>query len=122
MNTIRALLNLAMAAACFSGGFYLLAQGSLFLRDRWHPEVGSLFSGLSLYLLVLGLFSLSAFTATVAVAWIRGTVPMPKPDVVRPDPAYKGLVILRYWYLVVPAVLLVMGAFILAKHVPAPPQ
>lgn len=124
---MRVALNLALAAACVWGGLYLLQQESFFLRDRWHSGTGTLFSGLSLDLLALGLFALGAFAAAVALAWVRGTLPRPPPRVIRTHPVYKGRIIVRYWYLVLPAFALVLGAFLLAEHVPnpalrAPPQ
>ena len=117
---MRVALNLALAAACVWGGLYLLQQDSCFLRDRWHPATGTLFSGLSLELLALGLFALGAFAAAVALAWVRGTLPRPPPGAIRTHPVYKGRIIVRYWYLVLPAFALVLGAFILADRVPNP--
>jgi len=120
MNTIRIVLNGALTFLCFSGGAYLLERGSFFLRDRWHPETGTYFSGVPLYLLAFGLFFLGAFTAAVSLAWMRGTIPMPDKRKIRPHPVYKGQIILRYWYFVVPALILVFSAFMLAKHAPNP--
>jgi len=120
MNTIRVLLNGVLTFFCFSGGAYLLERGSFFLRDRWNPETGTYFSGMPLYLLAFGLFFLGAFAAAVALAWMRGTIPMPDPGNISSHPVYKGLVILRYWYFVVPALVLVISAFMLAKHAPDP--
>ncbi len=120
MNTVRIVLNGALALFCFSGGAYLLELGSFFLRDRWHPEAGTYFSGASLYLLALSLFFLGAFAAAVMRGWVRGTIPMPDPGTIRPHPAYKGQIILHYWYFIIPALILVLSAFMLAKHAPAP--
>jgi hypothetical protein len=120
MNTIRIVLNGALTFLCFSGGAYLLERGSFFLRDRWHPQTGTHFSGVPLYLLAFGLFSLGAFAAAVALAWIRGTISMPDRGKIRPHPVYKGQILLRYWYFVVPALVMVVMAFMLAKHVPNP--
>lgn len=120
MNTIRFTLNFILTFFCFLGGAYLLERGEFFLRDRWHPGMGTYFAGLPLYLLSCGLFFLGVFSAAVAMAWMKGAIAMPDPRKVRPHPVYKGQIILRYWYLVVPAILLVLGAFILSPHVPAP--
>ena len=120
MNTIRTLLNVVLAFVCFSGGGYLIERGSFFLRDRWHPEIGTYFSGVPLYFLAFGLFFLGAFALAVALAWMRGTIPMPDKRSIRPHPVYKGKIIVRYWYLVVPALILVIGAFMAAKRMPNP--
>jgi hypothetical protein len=114
------LLNGVVAFCCFSGGVSLLARGSFFLRDRWHPEAGTYFSGVPLYLLAFGLFFLGAFAVAVARAWMMGAIPLPDPRRGRPRPDYKGRMIARYWYIVAPALILVLGAFMLAKHAPNP--
>ena len=120
MNTIRMLLNGVLAVLCFSGGGYLLERGSFFLRDRWHPETGTYFAGVPLYFLAFGLFFLGAFAAAVALAWMRGTIPMPDKRDIRPHPVDKGQIIVRYWYFVGPALILVFSAFIAAKRAPNP--
>lgn len=120
MTALRILLNGILTLICFSGGAFLLERGSFFLQDRWHPETGTYFSGVPLYLLAFGLFFLGAFAAAVARAWIRGAIPLPDPDISRPHLDYKGRIIFRYWYFVVPALILVLSSFMLAKHVPNP--
>ena len=70
MTAIRILLNGVLTFCCFSGGAYLLDRGSFFLRDRWHPETGTYFSGVPLYLLDFGLFFPGAFAAAVARSWM----------------------------------------------------
>lgn len=75
---------------------------------------------MSLYFLAFGLFSLGAFVAAVARAWITGAMPLPDPARNRPHPDYKGRIIVRYWYFVVPALILVLSAFLLAKHLANP--
>ena len=120
MNTIRTLLNGVLAFCCFAGGGYLLERGSFFLRDRWHPETGTYFSGVPLYCLAFGLFFLGAFAAAVALAWMRATIPMPDKRSIRPHPVYKGQLIVRYWYFVIPALILVLSAFMAAKRAPDP--
>ena len=120
MNVLRIVLNGVLAVFCVWGGAYLLWQESYFLHDRWHPETGTYFSGVSLYLLAAGLFLLGAFAAAVALAWLRGTIPMPGRRELRPHPAYKGQILVRFWYLVVPALVLIPGSFLLADKVPNP--
>ena len=120
MNAIRIAVNVALTLLFVWGGVYLFGQESFFLRDRWHPETGTYFYGASLYLLGASLFCLAAFAAAVALAWIKGTMPMPGRREIRPHPAYKGQIIVRYWYLVIPAFALLLGSFVLAKHVPNP--
>ncbi|HET9034357.1 MAG TPA: hypothetical protein VFN25_15815 [Dokdonella sp.] len=120
MNAIRILANGILAFICLWGGVYLLGRESFFLRDRGHPQVGILFSGVSLTLLAFALFLIAAFAAAIALAWIRGALPMPGRRVIRPHPAYQGQIIVRYWYLVVPALILIVTSVMLAKRVPNP--
>jgi hypothetical protein len=115
---MRVVLNGVLAFLCFSGGAYLLQRGSIFWPDRWHPQTGIFFAGPPLYLLALGLFFLGAFVAAVTLDWIRGTLPMPDSAKARTHPVYKGQIIVRYWYLVAPALILVLSAFVLATHAP----
>jgi hypothetical protein len=73
-----------------------------------------------LYLLAFGLFFLGAFAAAVARSWMIGAIPPPDPRRGRPRPDYKGRIIARYWYLLAPALILVLGAFMVAEHAPNP--
>lgn len=118
MNSLRITFNVVLAIAMFGGGTYLLGQDSFFLRDRWDPSTGTLFQGMTLYCLALGLFFLGAFGGMVGYAWAKGALPMPSESTIRPHPAYKGSVIARFWYLVLPAVVLIMLAFFLAEKTP----
>lgn len=120
MSAIRIALNVALTLLLVWGGVYLFGQETFFLRDRWHPETGTFFYGASLYLLGASLFCFAAFAAAVALAWIKGALPMPKPRELRPHPSYKGEIIVRFWYLVLPALALLLASFALAKHVPNP--
>lgn len=120
MNRLRIIVNSAFAFLCALAGMYLLFQDTFFLRNRWHSETGTLFSGISLYLLAFGLFFFAAFAAVVALAWIRGVLPMPNQREIRPHPTYKGQIIARYWYLVIPASTLVLGALLLGKNISNP--
>jgi hypothetical protein len=55
MNTLRVILNVALAIVLLSGGVYLLGQDSFLLSERWNPEAGTLFQGVVLYCLASGL-------------------------------------------------------------------
>ena len=118
MNTLRVILNIALTISLLSGGVYLLGQDSFLLSERWNPEAGTLFQGVALYCLGFGPIFLGAFVGAVTYSWIKGTLPMPDRNTIRPHPSYKGAVIARFWYLVLPAVLFVFLAFILADKVP----
>ena len=117
MNMIRIFLNGIFTFLCFLGSVYLLERGVFLLRDRWHPETGIYFVGVPLYLLAFGLIFLGLFSLAVMQAWVRGVIPMPKPGTFRPHPAYKGQIIVRYWYFVMPAMMLLISSLLLAKPV-----
>lgn len=119
MNGFRIVMNLAISAACSIGGIYLLFRGSVLVRDRNDAAAGWLFSGASLYSLVLALFCLAAFSFAVSRAWLKGDVSPPGPDEIRPHPADKGQVLMKYWYFAGPAIGFVVAAFFLASQVPA---
>jgi heme/copper-type cytochrome/quinol oxidase subunit 2 len=120
VNSLRVILNIVLALLLLSGGAYLLGQRSFFLSDRWSPESGTLFHGVTLYLLAFGLIFLGVFAGAVAYCWIRGVLAMPDRNAIRPHPAYKGAMIVRFWYLVLPAVLFILLAFSLADKAPNP--
>lgn len=113
-------LNTVLAVVLLGGGFYLLGEDSFFLADRWNPEVGTLFHGTTLYCLATGLILLGAFAGKVAYDWVKGTLPMPDRNTIRPHPAYKGALLVKFWYLVLPAVVFIMLAFLLADKAPNP--
>lgn len=115
MKDFRIAVNAVLALALFGAGLYLAGQESFFLRDRWHPGTGTLFQGAALYCLASGLMLLGAFAGRVGCAWSAGALPMPGDNTIRPHPAYKGLLIARFWYLVLPAVVLILLAFLLAE-------
>lgn len=120
MDRTRILTNAVLAIALLGGAAYLLLSGSLLLRDRWNPQTGTLFSGVSLYLLAGALISLAGFAAAVARGWLRGDVAMPDPHRLRPHPDCKGRLIARYWYLLAVALACLIGAFVLAARVAVP--
>lgn len=115
MNSIRIALNGTLTVLLIWGGMYLLMQDSFYLRDRWHPEAGTTFSGVSLYLLAGSLFCFGAFAAAVALAWVKGSLLLPTRKELRAQPTYQGQIIIRYWYIIVPAFILLLGSFLLAS-------
>jgi hypothetical protein len=114
---VRIVINSIIAIIVFGAGMWLLLQDSFFLKDRWNPGAGTLFSGWPLYLLALGLFLLAAFTGSVARAWLRQDIPLLPPKTIRPHPVYKGHIIFRFWYLVIPALISILMAFLLAERI-----
>lgn len=118
MDRLRIALNIALALVMFAGGIYLLGQNSFFLGDRWDHSTGSLFQGVTLYCLAFGLMFLGSFAGMVGYSWAKGTLPTPSKDRIRPHPAYKGMVIMRFWYLLLPAICLIVLAFLLADKAP----
>ncbi|MEJ2509731.1 MAG: hypothetical protein P8009_09690 [Gammaproteobacteria bacterium] len=111
----RVATNVVLAGALAAAGIYLLAQDTFFFRSRWHPGHGLVFSGWSLYCLAGALFALAGFAGTVARAWRRGDIPQPPAGAVRPHPAYKGGLIVRFWYFIVFALAALTLGFTLAR-------
>jgi drug/metabolite transporter (DMT)-like permease len=118
MNHLRIALSIALALGLFAGGVYLLGQDSFFLDDRWDPSTGTLLQGVTLYCLAFGLMFLGSFAGMVGYSWAKGVLPMPSKDKIRPHPSYKGMVIVRFWYLVLPAIILITLAFLQADKAP----
>ncbi len=116
MNLLRILINIVLTIFCFSSGIYLLGRRSFLLHIPSFPQGGTRFAGAPLYLLAFGLLFLGAFAAAVLLAWLKGTLPMPGPWEIRPHPAYKGRILVRYWYFVLPAFVLLISALLMAKH------
>lgn len=115
MSAARVLFNGVIALVCFGAGIYLLAQDSFFLHDRWHPETGTLFIGMTLYMLAAGLLLLGAFSAAVGLAWARGSLALPDQHDIPVDPSYQGKILVRFWYLLVPAFVLILVAFAMGQ-------
>ncbi len=118
MNSLRIILNIVLAIVLLSGGVYLLGQDSFFLNDR-NPEEGTLFQGAALYSLASGLFLLGVFAGIVAYSWVKGNLPMPDRNTIRPHPSYMGTLIVRFWYLILPVIVLIPMSFLLADKVPS---
>ena len=120
MSPLRIAGNLALAIALLYAAVYLLGQDSYYLRERWrHTGTATLFSGAALYCLAAGLMCLAAFALTVAYCWLTGKAAMPDPAHIRPHPTYKGTLLVRFWYLVLPAFALILLAYLLADQVPS---
>ncbi|HRQ24452.1 MAG TPA: hypothetical protein PLF42_13570 [Anaerolineales bacterium] len=113
-------MNIALTITLLGGGVSLLGQDSFFLAERWDPEIGTLFQGAALYSLATGLILLGAFTGTVAYHWINNIMPMPERNIIKPHPAYKGALLVKFWYLALTAVVLILLAFLLADKAPNP--
>lgn len=111
----RIVVNVVLAAALTAAGIYLITQDAFFMRNRWHPREGLVFSGWSLYCLAAALFALAGFAGAVAYAWRRGDMPQPPAESVRPHPSYKGAIVRRFWYLTVFALASLTLAFVLAR-------
>lgn len=90
MNSLRMVLNIALAIVLISGGVFLLGQDSFFLGNRWNPQAGTLFQGVALYSLASSLILAGAFAGFVARSWMEGSLSIPDPNTLRPHPSYKG--------------------------------
>lgn len=129
MNSTNVFLRVSMFRIFMNGvsslvlggiGFYLLTLDSYFLKGKPDPAYGRLFSGWSLISLATAFFALSVFSAVVAVSWIKGGTPLPPPGTIRPDPSYKGMIILKFWYLIAIAAAALILAFYLSQRVVNP--
>lgn len=118
MDRLRIALNIVVALGTFTAAIYLLGQDSFFLVDRWDHTMGTLFHGLTLYCLAFGLLFLGSFAGAVGYSWAKSSLPTPSKDRIRSHPAYKGMVIVRFWYLLLPAICLIALAFLLADKTP----
>lgn len=112
MHQIRIAANIALAGLLIVAGLHLLSIDAYALR-------GLLFTGLSRYLLSASLLLMAGFSGAVAWGWVRGTIAKPPPSLVFfdptfVDPVYKGALVVKYWYLVAPALVLLVAAVVLA--------
>jgi len=118
MNGLRITVNIALSAVLFAAGVYLLSVSAFAVSDRGHPGMDLRFAGTALHLLAGGCFALAAFAAAVVGAWLRGDVALPSAHAVRPHPAYKGELIVRYWYWIAIAVVCFVAAGVQSERVP----
>lgn len=116
---MRILLNVLLAFVLASGSVYLFSQDASFLGDWWRPETGMIFSGASRLLLASSMLLLAAFAVCIAWRWARGVEPVPTAGL-RPHPSYNGGLMLRYRFLVVPALIFPGPAIALAEQAPNP--
>ena len=108
MNSFRIMMNILLSGILIAAGLYLLSTDSYSLH-------GMLFIGTSKYLLSAALLFMAGFGGMIAWGWITGSIPKPPAstfwlDPTYVDPGYKGKLIARYWYVVLP----VIGCFVLA--------
>lgn len=114
MLLLRVMMNLLLIAFLVWAGVYLCLQDAYFLRHKMQPERGHSFSGLSLYLLASSLFLLASFSAVTLRAALKN------PQLLRTDRTYQGTIIVRYWYLLLPAMVVLIAAFMSANEQPNP--
>lgn len=119
MNVLRITLNIALSGLLFVASLHLLSVDSYALR-------GMLFTGLARYLLASSLLLAAGFAGAITQGWMRGSIPKPPMSSFRIDPtyvhpAYKGEMLVRYWYFVMPALICLVLAFVFAEDVPIEP-
>lgn len=112
MNVIRVAINIALSGLLFAAGLHVLSVATIRLS-------GLLFAGLARYLLAASLLAMAGFAGAVALGWIRGSIAMPPKtsfrfDPTYVDPVYKGELLVRYWYVVLPALICLVLAFAFA--------
>jgi len=117
---IRIIVNVLLALAALLAAGYVLAHDPLFIPSLSVPGRGLLFVGPSRALLLLGLLGVAAFSGAVARAWHRGDIPLPPPGTIRPDPDYRGRIMVRFWYLLLPLLVGLIGAMLLSRRSAAP--
>lgn len=116
MNTLRITMNFALSGVLVAAGLYVLFTESCVMRDMR-------FIGWSRYLLSASLLSMAGFPAVVASGWIRGSLSRPPPSrftwhPTYVDPVYKGTLLVRHWYIVMPALTCFGLALALAEKAP----
>lgn len=112
MNMARITTNIMLSGVLIAAGLYLLSV------ESWAIH-GMLFIGPSRYLLAASLVLMAAFSGVVASGWIRGVIAKPPPSPFRfdptyVDPVYKGELLARYWYVILPAVICFILALVFA--------
>lgn len=117
MNLLRITANITLTVLLLIASLHLLFVESFALRSM-------VFTGWGRYLLAVSLLLMAAFAGAVARGWIRGNIPKPPASSFRFDPtyvhpAYKGRLLVQYWYIVLPALMCLVLAFVLAKVAPS---
>lgn len=111
MNRFRIGLNVVLMLGLGAAALHLLS------RERWVWIIDDdmlVFTGGSLRLLAISAMFLALFVGAVTQGWIRGSVPLPPADEPHPHPAYRGRLLVRYWYFVLPGLACFLGALWLA--------
>lgn len=116
MNLLRTLMNILLSGVLIVAALYLLSLDAYALHGR-------LFVGLSKYLLAAALLLMASFAGMIAWAWNSGSIPKPPSstfgfDPTYVDPVYKGRLLVRYWYIVVAAVVCFVFAVVFANDAP----
>lgn len=109
LPSIRLLIQLMLATAFIVFGIYLLFVDSFKLRNI-------VFTGTSLNLLAITMFSLAGFAVSVLRAWLQGTLPMPPSlsSSATDLSHYRAAVVTRYWPFVVVALVTCVLALLLS--------
>ena len=118
MRILRVTMNLIVSVLCFIGSLKLFLMDSFFIANKWDKFIGVEFSNNSLLLLALSLLLLGFFSLAIALSWISGKVYL--PSTVRVDKNYQGMLLARYWYLIMPAMICLVAAVLMATEVPNP--
>ena len=110
------MINILLAGLLIAAGLYLLSVDSYVLK-------GMLFIGLSKYLLSAALLFMASFVGTIAWGWISGGISKPPAssfwfDPTYVHPTYKGEILIRYWYIMVPALICFALALAFADAAP----
>ena len=113
MMALRIAVNILLAV------LLLVAAGALLMTDAYLVR-DMVFEGAALWLLALSLGLWAAFAAVIAHSLGRGMLAPPpnstfKWDPIYVDPTYQGALLVRYGYLVVPAILCLVLACVLAS-------
>ncbi|HNW82563.1 MAG TPA: hypothetical protein PKG52_06680 [bacterium] len=116
----RVFMNAVSSLILAGIGVYLLTLESYFIKEKGNPEFGRLFSGWSLISLAVAVFAVSVLSAAVAISWAKRDIPLPPPGTIRPAPSYKGMIILKFWYLIAIAATALILAFYLSEKIVNP--
>lgn len=116
MNFFRITINILLSGLLIVAGWYLLSVNAYALR-------GMLFIGLSKDLLSAALLFIASLAGIIAWGWISGGISKPPAssywlDPTHVDPTYKGELLVRYWYILLPALICFALAFAFADEAP----